>query len=106
MLSAALISLSIPTLPHDGQSHMRTDKGISLTLCLQPLQVFELAYHWSSLITCLPCSLALYCSFTTKLCQEASAICFASLRFFIILADLSVSTITAWFSSTRVREYL
>lgn len=73
ILSAAFISRSISPVPQDGHDHSRTDNGISSTLWPQLLHVLELANHWSNLTKCFPCSFALYFSFTTKPCYEASA---------------------------------
>ena len=101
---AALISLSC-VAPQE-QTHDRIFKGISVCFKPQTEQAFVDGNHWSILTKCFPSCFALYSNLVISDDQPASEMALASRLFLTIFLTLSVSTITAWFSSMSCLESL
>ena len=87
-------------------NYVDNELGNLVAAAPQHEHVFEVLAKRLSLMKCRPTRSALSAIFSSRLYPPASEIARASLRFLSIFLTGSVSTMMAWFSSTRRRDNL
>ena len=101
MLRAALVSRSC--LTPQTHSQLLSFNASDWFMCPQQLQVLDDGKKRSTFANALPAQSLLYSSMVRNSDQFTSLILRASLRFFIMLVTLKLSTAMTWFSSTMRR---